>query len=162
MTDQVGRKDDNGKPMAGTVLAGFRDVLNTHFAIAGSDMSKVDGTASYDLAVCRSALLVYLDTALTIEQRLIRSASILRDSAVAVRASVDVGSYGARKYDRDNWLHVDDGISRYYEAGGRHVLDMLCGVAIDDPAKGGSGLPNLAHWAWNVFAGATLAAKAVK
>lgn len=150
----IGRKDDDGKIWAATVLAGFWHLARYPFR----DVLACDDDVS--VVMWMRVLDTYFDVDLPIDDRLYAAADLLRNDPAAIRAACVVGSYGARKYDRDNWLHVPGGINRYYEAGGRHVLDMLCGEAIDAVSRGGSGLPNWYHVAWNIFAGATLAARA--
>lgn len=152
---QAGRKDDDGKIWAATVLAGFRDVL----AVPSNAALIADVEDESEHEMIRAAIDLFLETALSIDERLTQAARQLMLCPTAIRGACEVGSYGARKYERDNWLYVPDGISRYYEAGGRHILDMLCGEPIDAVERGGSGLPNLSHVCWNIFAGATLVAR---
>ena len=58
-----------------------------------------------------------------------------------------VGTFGAKKYTRGGWQHVADGKTRYMAAGLRHVFKSF--YARTDPD---SGLPHLAHAAWNFLA----------
>jgi hypothetical protein len=63
--------------------------------------------------------------------------------------------YGADKYDLKyddlNWSRVEDGINRYNDALGRHMLDQF----IDGPVDPGSGMAHRKHIAaiaWNALA----------
>ena len=58
-----------------------------------------------------------------------------------VEEIVKVLEFGAQKYDRDNWKHVDDAQHRYTKAAFRHLIAYDKGE-INDPE---SGLPHLAH-----------------
>ncbi len=160
VTEVVGRKHDADKPWAGTVLAGFwcDDIVN-EFVDAAPELLH-DGEGGYGDTIV-DALNAMFDTNLTVAQRFKRGRDVLnlRHLGESLRRAVDVGTYGARKYERDNWLHVEDGINRYYEACGRHVLQILEGKRIDtpdDPNDKGSGLPNLNHICWCIYAGAKL------
>ena len=65
----------------------------------------------------------------------------MREAILAVSA---VGTFGAEKYSDDNWKLVEEGEKRYRDAALRHLL-----------AEGSdheSGLPHLAHAAWNLLA----------
>ena len=59
----------------------------------------------------------------------------------AVEEIVKVLEFGAAKYSRDNWKHVEDGQHRYTKAAFRHLIAYNNGE-INDPE---SGLPHLAH-----------------
>lgn len=63
-----------------------------------------------------------------------------------------VGTFGANKYTANGWKTVPQGIDRYEDAMLRHWLAYKSGE-ICDPE---SGLPHLAHCAWNVLAVLTL------
>jgi hypothetical protein len=39
----------------------------------------------------------------------------------ALKDVVKVLTYGAQKYERDNWRHVPDAIRRYFDASQRHI-----------------------------------------
>ena len=54
---------------------------------------------------------------------------------------VDVLTYGARKYDDDNWRQVPDRRRRYYAAALRHIVAWWSGE-LKDPE---SGYHHLAH-----------------
>ena len=59
----------------------------------------------------------------------------------ALEETVKVLTFGAQKYERNNWIHVDDGIRRYFDALQRHVWAWKMGENIDPE----SGLHHLAH-----------------
>ncbi len=77
---------------------------------------------------------------------------VLGDFAHALEAVVEVGTFGANKYSPSGWLSVEDAEERYADAAGRHWLKMAQGEEIDPD----SGLPHLAHYAWNILAGLEL------
>ena len=54
---------------------------------------------------------------------------------------VKVLTFGAKKYERDNWQKVDNGEQRYYAALIRHLNAYRSGEHLDPE----SGLPHLAH-----------------
>ena len=49
--------------------------------------------------------------------------------------------YGAKRYGDDNWKHVPDSRTRYYDAARRHIDSWWDGEHLDPE----SGLPHLAH-----------------
>lgn len=55
--------------------------------------------------------------------------------------TVKVLTFGAQKYERENWRYVDDGKRRYFDALQRHVWAWKRGEQIDPE----SGLSHLAH-----------------
>lgn len=59
----------------------------------------------------------------------------------AVEEVVKVLDYGAKKYARDNWKHVDDAETRYLAAAFRHLSAYAQGNEVDDE----TGLSHLAH-----------------
>lgn len=63
-----------------------------------------------------------------------------------------VGTFGANKYTANGWKTVPQGIDRYEDAMLRHWLAYKSGETCDPE----SGLPHLAHCAWNVLAVLTL------
>lgn len=76
-------------------------------------------------------------------------AGVLLDFSRALQTVVDVGTYGAKKYTRTGWATVPEGSQRYTDALVRHLL------AIDVDPDGldkETGLPHLAHVAWNALA----------
>ncbi len=82
----------------------------------------------------------------------LRADLVLGDFAHALEAVVEVGTFGANKYSPSGWLCLEDAEQRYADAAGRHWLKMKQGEEIDPD----SGLPHLAHYAWNVLAGLEL------
>lgn len=64
----------------------------------------------------------------------------------ALGAVIEVMQYGADKYGRDNWKHVDPP-SRYMAAAFRHLIAHQQGARADPE----SGLAHLAHAATNVL-----------
>lgn len=77
-----------------------------------------------------------------------RTGLVFRGFARALQQVVNVGTYGARKYSPNGWLHVPDAIERYEDALDRHLLADKSGEELDPE----SGLPHLAHAAWNILA----------
>ena len=76
-------------------------------------------------------------------------AGVLLDFSRALQTVVDVGTYGAKKYTRTGWATVPEGSQRYTDAMMRHLLAM----DIDpDGLDKETGLPHLAHVAWNALA----------
>jgi hypothetical protein len=63
-----------------------------------------------------------------------------------------VAEFGARKYGLENWRQVDDASRRYFDAAIRHLLASRSAMCDND-----SGLPHLAHAAWNCLACLALA-----
>lgn len=59
----------------------------------------------------------------------------------AVDEIVKVLMFGARKYDRDNWRHVDNAMQRYTAAAFRHLTAYNKGEATDPE----TGISHLAH-----------------
>jgi hypothetical protein len=60
---------------------------------------------------------------------------------LALEETVKVLTFGAQKYERDNWQRVPDSKRRYFDALQRHVWAWKSGEQIDQE----SGLPHLAH-----------------
>lgn len=54
---------------------------------------------------------------------------------------VKVLEFGARKYARDNWQHVEGGMQRYQAAAFRHLIAYNQGEKVDQE----TGLSHLAH-----------------
>lgn len=54
---------------------------------------------------------------------------------------VEVLMFGAKKYDRDNWRHVDNAMQRYTAAAFRHLTAYNKGEATDPE----TGISHLAH-----------------
>ena len=65
----------------------------------------------------------------------------------ALDAVARVTTFGARKYCPNGWREVSDSDSRYMNALARHLIAN----AIDE-TDSESGLPHLAHVAWNALA----------
>lgn len=65
----------------------------------------------------------------------------------ALSAVCEVGTYGAQKYTPSGWRSVPDGVERYTDAMGRHLL-MEPRETVDPD----SGLSHAAHVAWNALA----------
>lgn len=59
----------------------------------------------------------------------------------ALEETVKVLTFGAQKYERDNWQHVDDAKRRYFDALQRHVWAWKQGEKIDPE----SGIHHLGH-----------------
>lgn len=59
----------------------------------------------------------------------------------AIEAVARVLTYGAQKYERDNWKYVPDGEYRYKNAAFRHFNEVLKGNVVDEE----SGEHHLAH-----------------
>lgn len=76
-------------------------------------------------------------------------AGVLLDFSRALQTVVDVGTYGAKKYTRLGWATVPEGSQRYLDAMMRHLLAMDVDPDGLDPE---TGLPHLAHIAWNALA----------
>lgn len=75
----------------------------------------------------------------------------------AIAAVADVSAFGARKYAWRNWQGLDDGVQRYLDAAGRHLL-AIANDALASDAE--SELPHLAHAAWSVLAALELLLRA--
>ena len=60
---------------------------------------------------------------------------------LALKATVDVLTFGAEKYEPDNWKHVPDSKRRYFDALQRHVWAWKEGEQLDPE----SGRHHLAH-----------------
>lgn len=52
-----------------------------------------------------------------------------------------VFDFGARKYSRDNWKKLDNGVERFFNAALRHLLAINAGQTYDEE----SGLPHIDH-----------------
>jgi hypothetical protein len=66
----------------------------------------------------------------------------------ALLAVAKVAGDGANKYTRGGWRTVQDGMTRYSDAQGRHTLKQF----IEGPNDKESGSLHLAHAAWNALA----------
>jgi hypothetical protein len=59
----------------------------------------------------------------------------------SVEGVIDVLEFGATKYGENNWQHVPNARTRYYDAAMRHLGAWWGGERLDAE----SGLPHLAH-----------------
>ncbi|MBI4396861.1 MAG: hypothetical protein HY548_07185 [Elusimicrobia bacterium] len=66
----------------------------------------------------------------------------------ALKAVAGVSLFGATKYTWNGWESVPDGVQRYTDALGRHLINE----AIDGPVTPDSQLLHAAHVAWNALA----------
>lgn len=66
----------------------------------------------------------------------------------ALTAVADVSAYGAAKYTWGGWESVPDGVARYSDAMGRHLL----AEASEGPADAQTGLLHAAQVCWNALA----------
>lgn len=66
---------------------------------------------------------------------------------VALKATVDVLTFGAEKYEPDNWKHVPDSKRRYFDALQRHLWAWKEGEQMDPE----SGKHHLAHALCNLM-----------
>lgn len=66
----------------------------------------------------------------------------------ALEEVAKVSGFGAAKYTWGGWESVPDGVSRYSDAMGRHII----GEAIDGEIDPATGLPHAAQVAWNALA----------
>jgi hypothetical protein len=73
---------------------------------------------------------------------------VLGDFAKALLEVAKVGTYGANKYTDHGWLSVPNGVERYTDALGRHLLYEASGELRDKD----TGLMHAAHAAWNALA----------
>ena len=77
---------------------------------------------------------------------------LYEDFPHALSGVADVATFGARKYTRNGWRTVPEGLQRYTDAMHRHLLAAAKGERLDPD----SGLPHCAHIAWNALALAEL------
>ena len=77
-----------------------------------------------------------------------RADLVLGGFANALKMVIEIGTYGANKYTDEGWMHVPNGQKRYADAAMRHYLNLKA----EGPLDKESGLPHLAHLAWNVLA----------
>lgn len=69
----------------------------------------------------------------------------------ACLAVADVSTIGAKKYAWKGWEVVPDGVNRYGDALGRHLLAEACEGLYDNGPKG-TGCLHAAQVAWNAMA----------
>ena len=74
----------------------------------------------------------------------VRPALVIQGFRKALLSVSEVGTFGAAKYTDNGWKSVPDGRKRYEDALYRHLLA--------EGADEQSGLPHLAHAAWNLLA----------
>lgn len=74
-------------------------------------------------------------------------AELLLDFSHALSAVADVCTYGAKKYSRGGWQHVENANDRYTGALMRHLL-----AEKQEPKDADTGLLHAAHLAWNALA----------
>lgn len=75
-------------------------------------------------------------------------AGALMDVSRALSAVVRVFSFGAKKYSRGGWQHVENGVQRYTDALWRHLLAEGMGEIVDPDSK----LLHASQVAWNALA----------
>jgi len=73
---------------------------------------------------------------------------LYEDFPHALSGIADVATFGARKYTRNGWRTVPDGLQRYTDAMHRHLLAAAKGEVCDPE----SGLLHMYHVAWNALA----------
>jgi hypothetical protein len=73
---------------------------------------------------------------------------VLGGFARALLEVARVGTFGAKKYTPNGWLEVPNGIERYTDALGRHLLSEWQGETLDPQTE----LLHAAHTAWNALA----------
>ena len=77
-----------------------------------------------------------------------RAGLVIGDFARALKAVIDVGTYGADKYSDSGWLEVPNGIDRYTDAMYRHLLSEASGKMYDSESMH----IHAALAAWNALA----------
>lgn len=73
---------------------------------------------------------------------------LYEDFPHALSGIADAATFGARKYTRNGWRTVPDGLQRYTDAMHRHLLAAAKGEVCDPE----SGLLHMYHVAWNALA----------
>jgi hypothetical protein len=66
----------------------------------------------------------------------------------AIKAVAEVSKFGAKKYTWNGWQSVPDGVIRYTDALGRHIIEEI----IDGAITPDSNLLHASHAAWNAMA----------
>jgi len=69
----------------------------------------------------------------------------------AIHEVAEVTTAGARKYTPNGWISVPNGVDRYMEGFGRHMLEVGKGRVFDD-GPGGTGRRHKAQMIWNLLA----------
>lgn len=54
---------------------------------------------------------------------------------LALKATVDVLTFGAQKYERNNWIYVEDSKRRYFDALQRHLWAWKEGEQLDSESN---------------------------
>lgn len=72
-----------------------------------------------------------------------------------------VTTIGANKYTPNGWVDVPNGIARYMDAFGRHMLKLGAGNVMDDDVNG-TGCYHKAQMIWNLLASLELELREVK
>ena len=80
------------------------------------------------------------------------SMSLLADFGLALHEVARVGTFGAEKYTRGGWLHVEDGFQRYSDAMLRHYFAERY-----EDFDADSEMLHAAQTAWNALARLELA-----
>jgi len=75
-------------------------------------------------------------------------AGLLMQFPRALGAIASIATYGAAKYTEGGWQSVENGVARYTDALGRHLLAHSRGEVADPE----SGFPHLWHALWNAAA----------
>lgn len=73
--------------------------------------------------------------------------TIMLDFSYALRAVIEVGTFGSKKYDKSNWLKVENGVERYTDAMIRHFI-----IEPEQYFDQESDICHAAHVAWNALA----------
>jgi len=122
-----GAKLDYGKPRTALALLGFLPALDALLA-------SMDGGKQPAAAVLTAAA---------------------KQWPRALEAVAEVTTAGAAKYTPNGWADVPDGINRYLDAYGRHLLKVGAGELLDG-GEGGTGCRHDAQMCWNLLAAVTL------
>ena len=77
----------------------------------------------------------------------IRAWLFVNDFSQALSRVAEVTTYGAEKYTPGGWVCVPDAEARYLDAAMRHLLKSAT-----EEVDMETGLPHLAHAAWNLLA----------
>jgi len=76
-------------------------------------------------------------------------AAVLGDFGLGLKQVAEIGTFGANKYSRKGWEHVEDAENRYNDAMWRHLLELNGDINARDPEHGKR---HLAAVAWNALA----------
>ena len=72
---------------------------------------------------------------------------VMAPFGLALREVAKVGTYGAKKYSRNGWESVPDGVNRYTDAMYRHLL-----IEHQQRLDADTNIMHAAHAAWNALA----------